>query len=174
MNCITHHNPKMNYHQSPADLQVLRRTQDRFIVNVNTIWQTIDRNMPTERTNQCDQRMIKQCKRTWVRCFLHAYIGTRSGNQFLHSTCESLYYTWRLRSHTATSHRHRCIARTAVTASELRGPRARSWTQGEKARSARTWEICTRRAGKLYKARSRLYRSQILQVNARVKALAEI
>ena len=34
--------------------------------------------------------------------------------------------------------------------------------------------ICTRRAGKLYKARSRLYRSQILQVNTHVKALAEI
>ena len=30
-----------------------------------------------------------------------------------------------------------------------------------------TWGICTRRAGKLYKARSRLYRSQILQVNIR-------
>ena len=37
-----------------------------------------------------------------------------------------------------------------------------------------TWGICTRRAGKLYKARSRLYRSQILQVNTRWKALAEI
>ena len=36
------------------------------------------------------------------------------------------------------------------------------------------WGICTRRAGKLYKARSRLYRSQILQVNTRWKALAEI
>ena len=34
--------------------------------------------------------------------------------------------------------------------------------------------ICTRRAGKLYKARSRLYRCQILQVNTRWKALAEI
>ena len=34
--------------------------------------------------------------------------------------------------------------------------------------------ICTRRAGKLYKARSRLYRNQILQVNTRWKALAEI
>ena len=38
--------------------------------------------------------------------------------------------------------------------------------------------ICTRRAGKLYRARSRLYRSQILQVNMRWnmrwKALAEI
>ena len=34
--------------------------------------------------------------------------------------------------------------------------------------------ICTRRAGKLYKARSRLNRSQILQVNTRWKALAEI
>ena len=34
--------------------------------------------------------------------------------------------------------------------------------------------ICTRRAGKLYKARSRLYRSQILQVNMRLEALAEI
>ena len=30
-----------------------------------------------------------------------------------------------------------------------------------------TWGICTRRAGKLYKARSRLYRSQFLQVNTR-------
>ena len=38
----------------------------------------------------------------------------------------------------------------------------------------RTWAICTRRAGKLYKARSRLYRSHILQVNMRWKALAEI
>ena len=28
-----------------------------------------------------------------------------------------------------------------------------------------TWGICTRRAGKLYRVRSRLYRSQILQVN---------
>ena len=37
-----------------------------------------------------------------------------------------------------------------------------------------TWGICTRRAGKLYKARSRLYRSQILQVNTRWKTLAEI
>ena len=37
-----------------------------------------------------------------------------------------------------------------------------------------TWAICTRIAGKLYKARSRLYRSQILQVNTRWKALAEI
>ena len=37
-----------------------------------------------------------------------------------------------------------------------------------------TCGICTRRADKLYKARSRLYRSQILQVNTRWKALAEI
>ena len=36
------------------------------------------------------------------------------------------------------------------------------------------WAICTRRAGKLYKARSRLYRSQNLQVYTRWKALAEI
>ena len=41
-----------------------------------------------------------------------------------------------------------------------------SWVQ--------TWGICTRRAGKLYKARSRLYRSQILQINTYVKAFAEI
>ena len=34
--------------------------------------------------------------------------------------------------------------------------------------------ICTRRAGKLYKVRSRLCRSQILQLNTRSKALAEI
>ena len=32
---------------------------------------------------------------------------------------------------------------------------------------AHTWAICTRRAGKLCKARSRLYRSQILQVNTK-------
>ena len=38
----------------------------------------------------------------------------------------------------------------------------------------RTWGICTRRAGKLYKARSRLYRRRFLQVNTRWKALAEI
>ena len=37
-----------------------------------------------------------------------------------------------------------------------------------------TLPICTRRAGKLYKAPSRLYRSQMLQVNIRWKALAEI
>ena len=34
--------------------------------------------------------------------------------------------------------------------------------------------ICTRRAGKLYRARSRLYRSRLLQGNAYVKASAEI
>ena len=38
----------------------------------------------------------------------------------------------------------------------------------------RTWGICTRRAGKLDKARSRLYRRRFLQVNTRWKALAEI
>ena len=38
----------------------------------------------------------------------------------------------------------------------------------------RTWAICTRRASKLCKARSRLYRSQILQVKNCWKALAEI
>ena len=37
-----------------------------------------------------------------------------------------------------------------------------------------TWGICTRRAGKLYRARSRLYRRRFLQVNMRWKALAEI
>ena len=37
--------------------------------------------------------------------------------------------------------------------------------------SMATWGICTRRAGKLERARSRLYRSQILQVNMRLKAL---
>ena len=34
-------------------------------------------------------------------------------------------------------------------------------------RRLRTWTICTQRAGKLYRARSRLYRSQILQVNGK-------
>ena len=38
----------------------------------------------------------------------------------------------------------------------------------------RTWGICTRRAGKLERARSRLYRSQIFHVNMRWKANAEI
>ena len=37
-----------------------------------------------------------------------------------------------------------------------------------------TWGISTRRAGKLWKARSRLYRSRFLQPNTRWKALAEI
>ena len=37
-----------------------------------------------------------------------------------------------------------------------------------------TWGICTRRAGKLYKPRSPLYRSQNLQKHMRWKALAEI
>ena len=37
-----------------------------------------------------------------------------------------------------------------------------------------TWGICTRRAGKLVRARSRLYRSEILQEYMRLKALAEI
>ena len=42
------------------------------------------------------------------------------------------------------------------------------------AATRRTWGICTRRAGKLYRARSRLYRRRFLQVNTRWKALAEI
>ena len=42
------------------------------------------------------------------------------------------------------------------------------------ATSLYTWGICTLRAGKLYRARSRLYRSQILQLNTHVKTLAEI
>ena len=37
-----------------------------------------------------------------------------------------------------------------------------------------TWGICTRRTGKLYKARYQLYRSQHLQQNMRWKALVEI
>ena len=41
-------------------------------------------------------------------------------------------------------------------------------------REGRTWGICTRRAGKLYRARSRPYRSQFLQQKMRWKALAEI
>ena len=35
-------------------------------------------------------------------------------------------------------------------------------------------KVCTRRAGKLYRARSRLHRSRFLQVNTRWTALAEI
>ena len=34
-------------------------------------------------------------------------------------------------------------------------------------RTSGTWAICTRRAGKLHKARCRLYRSKILQVNTK-------
>ena len=45
---------------------------------------------------------------------------------------------------------------------------------GKLAVEKETWGICTRRAGKLNKARYRLYRSQMLQVNMRWKALAEI
>jgi len=41
-------------------------------------------------------------------------------------------------------------------------------------RKYETWGICTRRAGKLYRARPRLYRRRFLQVNMRWKALAEI
>ena len=37
-----------------------------------------------------------------------------------------------------------------------------------------TWGVCTRRAGKLYRARSLLYRSRFLKVNTRVKARDEI
>ena len=37
-----------------------------------------------------------------------------------------------------------------------------------------TWGICTRRAGKLDRARPRLYRTQFLQINICWKALAEI
>ena len=50
-----------------------------------------------------------------------------------------------------------------------RRPRTASFTTGFKyhawMRMRITWGICTRRAGKLYKARSRRYRSQILRVN---------
>ena len=37
-----------------------------------------------------------------------------------------------------------------------------------------TWGICTRRAGKLYRARYRRHRSRSLQLNTHLKALAEI
>ena len=47
-------------------------------------------------------------------------------------------------------------------------------SSGPLAKAVETWGICTRRAGKLYKARSRLYRRRFLQVNTRWKALAEI
>ena len=57
--------------------------------------------------------------------------------------------------------------------------RTASYAPSAKAMAAKliassTWGICTRRAGNLYKARFRLYRSQILQVNTRWKALDEI
>ena len=53
-------------------------------------------------------------------------------------------------------------------------------THSKIAVSSDTWGICTRRKGKLYQARSRLYRSkqarscQIWKINTRWKALAEI
>ena len=40
-------------------------------------------------------------------------------------------------------------------------------------RQMRAWGICTRRAGKLYMPRSRLYRSRFVQLNIRCKALAK-
>ena len=46
-------------------------------------------------------------------------------------------------------------------------------TERMKKEITKTWGICTRIAGKLYKARSRLHRSRILQVNTRWEALGE-
>ena len=48
------------------------------------------------------------------------------------------------------------------------GPRS-TWHQIHRIVRKRccTWGICTRRAGKLYKARFQVYRSQILQVNSK-------
>ena len=63
---------------------------------------------------------------------------------------------------------------TAILAMFLASTIISSILQRVTKRMTRTWGICTRRAGKLYKARSRLYRSQLLQVNMRWKALAEI
>ena len=57
--------------------------------------------------------------------------------------------------------------------SRLSPPWARS-SAGERRRRSGDDAPYRRRVGKLYRARSRLYRSQILQVNLRWKALAEI
>ena len=55
---------------------------------------------------------------------------------------------------------------TATTAVRITSSSSKAWLM--------TWGICTRRAGKLVRARSRLYRRRFLQVNTRWKALAEI
>ena len=53
----------------------------------------------------------------------------------------------------------------------MRGPAISGESDSE---SLQTTGICTRRAGKLCKAHSRMYRSQFLQPNIRWKAQAEI
>ena len=58
-----------------------------------------------------------------------------------------------------------------------RGPPAlpaltRRWAR--EGRVSETWGICTRRAGKLYKARSRLYRRRFLRPNIQFAAFFEI
>ena len=52
---------------------------------------------------------------------------------------------------------------------QTRAPSDQARTSASILRSYSTWAICTRRTGKLslYKARSRLYRSQCLQVNSK-------
>ena len=55
-----------------------------------------------------------------------------------------------------------------------RGGRGRTRARGRLRGAARGMRRARAGCGKLYRARSRLYRSQILQANIRWKALAEI
>ena len=64
--------------------------------------------------------------------------------------------------------------RVAFASSALRQRRSPERRPSRSRLLTRTWGICTRRAGKLDKARSPLYRRQMLQQNMRWKALAEI
>ena len=75
-------------------------------------------------------------------------------------TAVSVTTTWCLKRRETVEQRLACEAHTHFLV--------------RRSRPHRTWGICTRRAGKLNKARYRLYRSQILQENMSWKALAEI
>ena len=74
-------------------------------------------------------------------------------------------------------HPYPCASRTSPSAGQPRPPLCSGIAHGTnppRALSQNSYGICTRRAGKLYRARSRLYRRRFLQVNMRWKALAEI
>ena len=88
-----------------------------------------------------------------LRGYASAYIS------FIQASCKETQFRTEFRSHPSNLDRNRIVFKRKHT------PLVMFWS---------TWGICARRAGKLYKARSRLYRSQILQIHTRWKALAEI